>query len=141
MIKGQGGYGSLHYGHAYGVNAASDHEYECWKLLEWLALAEIDGITPIGHQMQSIGSLPINLEDIHSHQYYSDKAIYQGFVENLMIARNSGEVVICGAELEFGQIIDQIVKGTAPSVAIANRMTDILKKQDDYQKGDSSYVK
>lgn len=82
-------YGAFMYAHGYGVNNRSEHLDEVWKLLEWLALAEIDGITPIGHMMATQGSLPNRPQDILADPYLRGRDIYLGFIENLNYARNT----------------------------------------------------
>lgn len=82
-------YGAFMYAHGYGVNANSPHQDEVWKLLEWLSLEEIDGITPIGHMMAAQGSLPNRPEDIMADPYAEGREMYIGFVENLNYVRNT----------------------------------------------------
>lgn len=82
-------YGAFKYGHGYGVNANSDHVDEVWKLLEWLSLNAVDGITPIGHMLANLGSLPNVPRDILSEQFAEDRPLYEGFIANLDYVRNT----------------------------------------------------
>lgn len=82
-------YGAFMYAHGYGVNANSEHADEVWKLLEWLTLEEIDGITPLGHMMAAQGSLPNRPQDILAEPYAEYRTMYEGFIENLSYVRNT----------------------------------------------------
>ncbi len=82
-------YGAFKYGHGYGVNRNSEHIDEVWRLLEWLSLNVIDDITPIGHMMASLGSLPNVPRDILSVQYAEERELYEGFIANLDYVRNT----------------------------------------------------
>lgn len=82
-------FGAFKYGHGYGVNRHSPHIDEVWKLLEWLSLHVIDDITPIGHMMANLGSLPNVPQDILSVYYELDRPFYEGFIQNLDYVRNT----------------------------------------------------
>ena len=52
-----------------------------WKLLEWLSLTVIEDITPIGHMLANLGSLPNVPWDILSVHYALDRPFYEGFIQ------------------------------------------------------------
>lgn len=82
-------FGAFKYGHGYGVNRNSPHIDEVWKLLEWLSLNVVEDITPIGHMMANLGSLPNVPQDILSVHYQLDRPFYEGFIRNLDYVRNT----------------------------------------------------
>lgn len=84
LPQGSAGYGAMHYGHGYGVNANTKHPEEVWKLLEWLSLVTgPEGVTPIGHVMAAIGSLPLAKSDVASPMFERNAELHQGFIESL----------------------------------------------------------
>jgi len=84
LPRGSAGYGAMHYGHGYGVNRDTKHPDEVWKLLEWLSLSTgPQGVTPIGHVMAAIGSLPLAKRDVSSPLYEPNAELYQGFIAAL----------------------------------------------------------
>ena len=82
-------FGAFKYGHGYGVNRNSKHIDEVWKLLEWLSTHVVDDITPIGHMLASLGSLPNVPSDILSVHYELDRPFYEGFIRNLDYVKNT----------------------------------------------------
>lgn len=129
-------YGAMHYGHAYGVNKDSKHPAEVWKLLEWMSLTMIDDITPLGHYMAAIGSLPINRNDINSQHYSVSRRIYEGFINNLQYAVNDGEWGRWGAFPSLSSAVLSAVKGdSSPAEGIANLVRSMetnIAKQKEY---------
>ena len=81
-------FGAFKYGHGYGVNRHSKHIDEVWETAEWPASRRHD-ITPIGHMMANLGSLPNVPSDILSVQYEADRPIYEGFIRNLDYVHNT----------------------------------------------------
>lgn len=84
LPQGSAGFGAMHYGHGYGVNKETKHPEEVWKLLEWLSLhVGPQGVTPIGHLMAAIGSLPLAKGDVSSPLYEPNAPLYEGFIASL----------------------------------------------------------
>ena len=77
LLPGTESYGTVHYGHAYGVNRRSPHLDEVWRLLEWLSLESVDGITPLGAYHAAIGTLPVHRDDVAADHFAAERAIYQ----------------------------------------------------------------
>ncbi len=114
-------YGAFMYAHGYGVNANSEHLDEVWKLLEWLALEEIDGITPIGHMMAAQGSLPNRPQDILADPYADYREMYMGFIANLDYARNTPD----WERVNLGGAVLRVINGeTHPVEAIADAIRE-----------------
>jgi len=84
LPAGSQGVGAMHYGHGYGVSSMTPHADEAWKLLEWLSLVQGDqGITPLGHTMAAIGSLPLAQADLAAPHFADQLPVYHGFIESL----------------------------------------------------------
>ena len=84
LPRGSAGLGAMHYGHGYGVNRDTKHPDEVWKLLEWLSLhTGAQGVTPLGHLMAAIGSLPLARSDVSSPLFEPNAELYQGFIASL----------------------------------------------------------
>lgn len=114
-------FGAFKYGHGYGVNRNSPHIDEVWKLLEWLSLNVVDDITPIGHMMSNLGSLPNVPSDILSKHYELDRPIYEGFIRNLDYVRNTPaweRIEIAGPALQVAD--GEINISTAVDTVITN---------------------
>lgn len=121
LVPGSEGFGTVHYGHAYGVNKTSKHLDEVWKLLEWLSLEMVDGMTPLGHYHAAIGTLPVHREDILSIHYADDRPIYTGFIDNLHYARTVSEWRRFGADPDMSAVVQSVASGAAsPTAAITN---------------------
>lgn len=134
LFPGGTGYGSFHYGHGYGVNKESKHLDEVWKLLRWLALKKVGDITPIGHMMANLGSLPNVRDDILSEQYARERAIYEGFIENLGYAPNTPEWEFA----DLGGAAQRIAEGKShPKQAVEEVVVQInsrLKEREEWLK-------
>lgn len=112
-------FGAFKYGHGYGVNRASKHIDEVWKLLEWLSLNVVDDITPIGHMLANLGSLPNVPSDILSVHYEMDRPFYEGFIRNLDYVRNTpaweriniadSAVKVANGELNISAAIEEVI--------------------------------
>lgn len=92
LPRGSAGHGAMHYGHGYGVSKTSQHPDEVWKLLQWLSLeVGSEGVTPLGHVMAAIGSLPLAKGDVSSPLFAGQHELYDGFIANLAYAWNETE--------------------------------------------------
>lgn len=134
LLPGTEGYGTIHYGHAYGVNRNSRHPEEVWKLLEWLSTEVIDGITPLGAYHAAIGTLPVHREDILSEHFAKDRSIYQGFIDNLAYARTVTEWRRFGADPDMSAATLSVANGEAsPAQAIETLVRNTQAAMERYQ--------
>lgn len=135
--KGPGGNGAFHYAHAYGVNARSKHQQEVWKLLDWLALQPVDGVTPLGHAL-STKSLPVNRDDFQSRYYDQYRPWAAGFIANLQGAWSEAQYMgygIASGDVDFATAMWQVRDGTTnPAQAIANLVQKVQNKVNEFQK-------
>src|SRR5690606_18627077 len=130
-------FGAFKYGHGYGVNKASKHIDEVWKLLEWLSLTVIEDITPIGHMLANLGSLPNVPSDILSVQYAFDRPFYEGFIQNLDYVKNTPAweriniadpaVKVAEGELNIPAAIEEVI--TLARAEMARHQTWIEERQ------------
>lgn len=136
---GSAGQGAMHYGHGYGVSKDSKHPDEAWKLLEWLSLATgREGVTPIGHAMAAIGSLPLAASDVASPLFAANAELYEGFIANLDHAWNETEwaqhgIAYVNIGYEFLPVLNgekSIVQGVADMVqGNQNAMDEYAKRR------------
>ncbi len=130
-------FGAFKYGHGYGVNKASKHIDEVWKLLEWLSLTVIEDITPIGHMLANLGSLPNVPSDILSVHYAFDRPFYEGFIQNLDYVKNTPAweriniadpaVKVAEGELNIPAAIEEVI--TLARAEMARHQTWIEERQ------------
>lgn len=119
LLPGTESYGTVHYGHAYGVNRRSPHLDEVWRLLEWLSLESVDGITPLGAYHAAIGTLPVHRDDVAADHFAAERAVYQGFIDNLAYARTVTEWRRFGADPDMSQAVLSVANGEAsPAQAV-----------------------
>lgn len=134
--KGAGGNGALHYAHAYAVNSKSKHADEAWKLLEWLALQPVDGVTPLGHAL-SAKSLPVNSDDFQAKYYDAFRPWAAGFIANLQYAWNDSQFVSYGigpGDLDFATAMWVVRDGKAnPAQAVEDLVTKAQNKIKQFQ--------
>ncbi|HHV54752.1 MAG TPA: extracellular solute-binding protein [Firmicutes bacterium] len=135
--KGPGGYGALHYAHAYGVNKNSKHLDEVWRLLEWLALEPVEGVTPLGHAL-STKSLPVNRDDFQSRYYDTYRPWSAGFIANLQYAWTDSQFEVYDA-VDFATAMWKVRDGTAsPAQAIAEAVQKVQNKLSELQRAKKS---
>lgn len=133
LLPGTEGFGTIHYGHAYGVNRRSRHLDEVWKLLEWLSLQSIDGITPLGAYHAAIGTLPVHRDDVAAEHFADERGIYQGFIDNLAYARTVTEWRRFGADPDMSQAVLSVANGEAsPAQAVDSLVRTTQAAMDRY---------
>ncbi|MBE3577777.1 MAG: extracellular solute-binding protein [Limnochordales bacterium] len=135
--QGPGGeYGALHYAHAYAVNKFSKHQDEAWKLLEWLLLQPVEGITPLGHALCP-NSLPVIQADFRSPVYDVYRPWMAGFISNLQYAWTGSQFRVYGIDadnVDFATAIWQVRDGTAsPAQAIEGLVQKVQNKINEFQ--------
>lgn len=135
--QGPGGErGALHYAHAYAVNKFSKHQDEAWKLLEWLVLQPVEGITPLGHALAP-NSLPVIQADFRSAVYDVYRPWMAGFISNLQYAWTGSQFRGYGLDadnVDFATAIWQVRDGKAsPAQAIADLVQKVQNKMNEFQ--------
>lgn len=135
--QGPGGeYGALHYAHAYAVNKFSKHQDEAWKLLEWLVLQPVEGITPLGHSLAP-NSLPVIRADFNTSVYDVYRPWMAGFISNLQYAWTGSQFRVYGLDadnVDFANAIWQVRDGkVSPAQAIADLVQKVQNKINEFQ--------
>lgn len=135
-FPGTEGFGALHYGHAYGVNASSPHIDEAYKLLEWLTLAEVEGFTPHARYHWAIGSMPIIQRDVSMPDYHAEFPIWNGFTENMAHGANTEEWERYGAMgANIGtQVLRIVNREVSPVGAIEDMLRQIETNMAEHQR-------
>jgi ABC-type glycerol-3-phosphate transport system substrate-binding protein len=77
---------AFQYGWGFYVSATSSHTDEAWQFLEWLSSRMGREVSPLGEALATLGSLPVNRQDLRSSVFAADARIYEGFIENLNMA-------------------------------------------------------
>lgn len=137
-FPGGAGFGTFHYGHGYGVNKNTKHPEEVWKLLSWLALQPVDGVTPLGHVLAVVGSLPNVRQDITSAPFAEARPFYEGFIDNLQYAVNTPDWELA----DIGAAASEVAAGKSNPASAATEVLVKLKaavdKQRDWEKSHSA---
>ncbi|MCK9223382.1 MAG: extracellular solute-binding protein [Limnochordia bacterium] len=128
--QGDAGYAAMQYGHAYGVPVNTENAAEAWRLLEYLA-TEIgkEQVTPIGHAMSILGSLPVNTKDLQAPVFTDAHGFLSGFCEASLYANSImsyNEVGITG-EWRFGDLVLDVVFRSASPHQVLEDLEAVLR--------------
>lgn len=137
LPAGSQGFGAMHYGHGYGVSSTTKHADEAWKLLEWLSLVRGEqGVTPLGHTMAAIGSLPLAHADLGAPHFADQLDVYQGFIESLDYAWNETEWAEAGVTyVNIGYEFLPALNGEKSIVqAVADLVLKNLRDMEEYER-------
>lgn len=134
MPAGPAGAMANQYGNTYAV-PRGPNEDEVWRLLEWLYFSDAgpEGMSPMTDVFLTRGYPPIRSADVGALSMHEDAVYFQGFLQNLEVARNS-EVYIEHGIITLGPLgnnLVAVINGSKSPVQAVNDMELALRNQID----------